>query len=99
MELAMKEMDDILDSLTQSIDQSIRDFLKCKDINQRKTHAETIKLLCESMGVFFNAIGNHMSLPFDNFDIDDYEDEEEYEFTPHRKSKNKKKTGKGEIPF
>lgn len=95
----MKEMDDVFNSLTQAIDQSITDFLKCEDINERKTHAETIKLLCESMGVFFNAIGNHMPSPFDDFGIDDYEDEDDYDFTPHKKAKNKKKRIKGDIPF
>lgn len=32
-------------------------------------------------------------------EMDNFGNDDDYDFTPHRKSKNKKKPGKGKIPF
>jgi hypothetical protein len=103
----MEKIENMLDSLSDSIDQCIKDFSECKDLNQKKTQAEIIKLLCESMGVFFNAMKNTAPFQFDNmyeddyvdYDDDDEEDDEEYELEKRRKMKNNKKSNKDKIPF
>jgi len=95
----MDEIEDILNSLTKSIDRSIKDFTACKDLDQKKTQAEIIKLLCESMGVFLNAMNNKASYPFDDFEMDDYDEDEEYEIEKPKKIKNTKKLDKDDIPF
>ena len=101
----MEQIDNILSSLTKSIDQSIKDLSKCKDLAQRKSHAEIIKLLCESMGVFFNAMNNYDPYEFDDDydlydDYDDYDDKEEvYDIKKARKSKKGKKKDDDVIPF
>jgi hypothetical protein len=95
----MDEIESIITSLTKSIDRSIKDFTACKDLNQKKTQAEIIKLLCESMGVFFNAMNNNASYPFDDFDMDDYDEDEEPEFVRHKKIKSKKQLDEDDIPF
>jgi hypothetical protein len=105
----MEKIENMFDSLSESIDQSIKDFSQCKDLNQKKTQAEIIKLLCESLGVFFNAMKNSAPYPFDDFYEDDYDDDydeedddedvEEYELEKRRKIKNNKKSNKDSIPF
>jgi hypothetical protein len=95
----MEEFDGIFNSLVKSIDRSIKDFSGCKDLNQKKTQAEITKLLCESLGVFFNAMQKNAPPPFDDFDMDDYDEDEEYEIEKFKKGKNKKKLGKDDIPF
>jgi hypothetical protein len=89
--MAMDDIENIFDSLTKSIERSIKDFAACKDLNQKKTQAEIIRLLCESMGVFFNAMKNNPVNPFDNFDVDDYDEDEENEIEKFQKGKNKKR--------
>lgn len=97
----MEKIEGILGSLTKSINQSIKDFSECKDLSQKKVQAEIIKLLCESMDVFFNAMSNSAYYPLDDFDVDDYdEDDEDYEIEKPRKTKKtKKKSNKDDIPF
>jgi hypothetical protein len=95
----MDEIANVLNSLTKSINLSLKDFTACKDLNQKKTQAEIIKLLCESMGVFLNAMNNNASSPFDDFDMDDYDEDEECEIERHKKQKNKKKLSKDDVPF
>jgi len=99
----MDNVEKILHSLTVSIDQSLKDFSECRDLAQKKSHAEIIKLLCESMGVLFDDIYNSAPYPFDDGydDFEDYEEDKEYddEVERHRKAKNNKKGHKGEIPF
>jgi len=95
----MYEIENILNSLTKSINLSLKDFTACKDLVQKKTQAEIIKLLCESMGVFLNAMNNKVSSSFDDFDMEDYDEDEEYEIERHKKAKNKKKSEKDDIPF
>lgn len=84
----MDEIENILSSLTKSINQSIKDFTECKDLSQKKSQAEIIKLLCESMGVFFDVMNN--AYLFDDIDMDDYhDDDEDHELETHGKAKKK----------
>jgi hypothetical protein len=50
----MEEMVDVLDSLSKAILKNVKEVSKITDLNKRKIQAETVKLLCESMGVFLN---------------------------------------------
>ncbi|MBU3946607.1 MAG: hypothetical protein KJ882_11445 [Proteobacteria bacterium] len=97
----MDEIENIINSLIKSIDQEIMGFTECKELTQKKTQAEIIKLLCESMGVFFNAMNDNTPYPLDDFAMDDYYDDEHEEFMigRHKKTKNKKKSNKDMIPF
>jgi hypothetical protein len=92
----MDEIESIFNSLVKSIDRSVKDFSGCKDLNQKKTQAEITKLLCDSLGVFFNAMQKNAPPPFDDFDMDDYDEDEEYEIERHKKGK---KLSKDDIPF
>ena len=53
----MEDIDQIMEGLSRETVKSIKEMSKCKDVNERKIHAETIKPLCESLGVFFEAMG------------------------------------------
>jgi len=52
----MEEMENVMNNLTKAIDQNLSDLLKARDLNERKLLADIVKSLCESMGVFFNAM-------------------------------------------
>ena len=52
----MEDVDQIMQGLSREAVKSIKEMSKCKDVNERKIHAETIKHLSESMGVFFDAM-------------------------------------------
>jgi hypothetical protein len=103
----MEKIDDILDSLTKSIQQSVEGFLESKDLASKKSQAEIIKLLCESMGVFFNALNNGDAYPFDDYYDDcedDYDEDDDYEddddiVKPPSKPMKLHKGKKDKIPF
>jgi hypothetical protein len=52
----MEEMENMMVNLTKAIDKNLKDLLKAKDLNDRKMLADITRSLCESMGVFFNAM-------------------------------------------
>ncbi len=52
----MEEMENVMNNLTKAIDRNLSDLLKAKDLNERKLLSDIVKSLCESMGVFFNAM-------------------------------------------
>ncbi len=52
----MEEMENVLNNLAKAIDSNVKDLLKAKDLEQRKVLADITQSLCESMGVFFNAL-------------------------------------------
>ena len=52
----MEEMENVMNNLTRAIDQNLSDLVKAKDLNERKLLADIVKSLCDSMGVFFNAM-------------------------------------------
>lgn len=91
----MDEMVNVIDGLSKEIVKNIKDLSKCKDIDQKKKLAEIIKLLCESMGVFFDAMGMADYGMLDDFD-DDYSDDI-VDFKSLRKKKKKK--DEDDIPF
>jgi hypothetical protein len=101
----MDKIDNILDSLTQSIQQSIEGFLETRDLVSKKSQAEIIKLLCESMGVFFTALNNSDAYPSDDFyndyeeDYDDDSEDEDEEVEIHTKPMKLHKGKKDGIPF
>jgi len=52
----MDEMFHAFDLLGKEIEKNIKELAKYKELDQKKKQAEIIKLLCESMGVFINAM-------------------------------------------
>lgn len=71
----MEEMVDVLDSLSKAILKNVKEVSKITDLNKRKTQAETVKLLCESMGVFLNL----MNLSDPDF-MNDYDEDDDIPF-------------------
>lgn len=67
----MEEMVDVLDSLSKAILKNVKEVSKITDLDQRKTQAETVKLLCESMGVFLNMMNLSDPDLMDDYDEDD----------------------------
>ena len=67
----MEEMAIILSSLSKEIDSNVKALSKIKDLDQKKTQAEIVKLLCESMGVFFDAMKTGDDMGDDDYDDDD----------------------------
>ena len=52
----MEEMENVLNNLSKALDKNVKDLLKAKDLEERRVLADITKSLCESMGVFFNAL-------------------------------------------
>jgi hypothetical protein len=92
-------MDDMIAGLTNEISNNIKEMSKCSDLDKKKKYAEIIKLLCESIGVFFDGMNMIDYGLFD--DIDDDEDDYFHDDVVDFKSikKNKKKKKKNDIPF
>ena len=67
----MEEMVEVLDSLSKAILKNVKEVSKITDLNKRKTQAETVKLLCESMGVFLNMMNFSDPDFMDDYDEDD----------------------------
>lgn len=89
----MDEMFSALNSLAKEIEKSIKEFSKYKELDQKKKQAEIIKLLCESMGVFFNAMG------VVNQGLEDiFDDEEEFE-EETKNVKSLRKSKRKDLPF
>ncbi|MBU1172840.1 MAG: hypothetical protein KKD44_25050 [Proteobacteria bacterium] len=93
----MYDLVTVLDGLTKEITNTISEMSKCKDIDQKKKLAEIIKMLCESMGIFFDSMGMVDPDLLDDFDdADDYSDDI-VDFSSLKKGKKNKK--KNDIPF
>lgn len=71
---------------------------RCTDIDKKKKHAEIIKLLCESIGVFFDGMN---MVDYSLFDDDDdeppYRDNDIVDIKTLKKKKKKK--DKNDTPF
>ncbi|MBU0993427.1 MAG: hypothetical protein KJ737_13110 [Proteobacteria bacterium] len=93
----MDEMVNVIDGLSKEIVKNIKDLSKCKDLDQKKKLAEIINLLCESMGVFFNAMEMADLGMYEDFDTDYSNDI--VDFKSLKKSKKKKDKDKDDIPF
>jgi hypothetical protein len=102
----MENMGNSIEELLKTINQTLRELSTCKDIDQKKNLAETVKLLCDSLGVFFDAMGIGGGLGvLDDFDDDydddddDYSDDDEVVDFRSLKKKNRKKKKNKDIPF
>lgn len=100
----MYDLVHVLDGLSGEITRNLKDMATCKDIDERKKYAEIIKMLCESLGIFFDGMG--MMDPDILDDIYDDEDDNDYDddvldfnsIKKGKKNKKKKKSDK-DIPF
>ncbi|MBM4056131.1 MAG: hypothetical protein FJ264_15980 [Planctomycetes bacterium] len=71
----MEHLEKILDQLSNETLRSLKEMNKAKDINERKTQAEIVHLLCQSMGSIIGSTASMMSEVHDSQLIDDEEDE------------------------
>ncbi|MFA6009084.1 MAG: hypothetical protein WC799_03800 [Desulfobacteraceae bacterium] len=97
-------MDDMIEGLTKEISNNIREMSRCTDLDKKKKHAEIIKLLCDSIGVFFegmNMVDYDMLDDMDDMDDMDTPDDFYHDDIVDFKSikKNRKKKNKNDIPF
>lgn len=94
-------MDDMIEGLTKEISNNIREMSRCTDLDKKKKHAEIIKLLCDSIGVFFegmNMVDYDMLDDMDDMDTpDDFYHDDIVDFKSIKK--NRKKKHKNDIPF
>lgn len=77
----METLDYMIDALAKEINRNIKAMSKIKNIDEKKTQAEIVKLLCESLGLFFAA----MAAVRPDYDCDDefyetdhYDEDDEY---------------------
>lgn len=92
-------MDDMIEGLTKEISNNIREMSRCTDLDKKKKHAEIIKLLCDSIGVFFEGMN---MVDYDMLDdMDDTPDDFYHDDIVDFKSikMNRKKKNKNDIPF
>lgn len=92
-------MDDTIDYILKEIKNNLKEMSRCQDIDKKKKLAEITKLLCESIGVFFdgmNMIDN--SLYNEDFDDDEHAipfyDDSIVDIKSLKDMKNKKKKKK-----
>jgi hypothetical protein len=94
----MDEMENVFSSLSGAIFQSITELNGCKDVNEKKTRAEIVKMLCESMGIFIQAVEDDCHC-HDDVDEDDFDDDDD-DFPPDdMPGKNSGRNGGKQIPF
>ncbi len=67
---------EVMDLLMVETKRSLADLAATSDAEQRVLQSETVRNLCESLGVFLDAMNDAMSLE-NLYDFDD--DEEEFE--------------------
>jgi hypothetical protein len=90
----------VLDGLTTEINASIKEMSITEDLDQKKKLAEIIKMLCESLGIFFEGMGMMGPDFFDDFDDEHTEFSDDIvDFNSLKKDKKKKKKKKDDIPF
>jgi hypothetical protein len=91
-------MDDMIEGITREISNNIKEMSRCTDLDKKKKHAEIIKLLCDSIGVFFDGMNMVDYSLFD--DVDDEDDYHHKDIVDIKTLKNKKKKkDKNDIPF
>jgi hypothetical protein len=92
----MDEIVHIMDSLTKEISNTLKEMSRCKDLDQKKKYAEIVKLLSDSMSVFFDGVGMIEEYNMlDDLDDEDYPDD----VVDIRSVKRSKKNKKNDIPF
>ncbi len=73
----MENIEKIIEELSKEILSNLGEMSKVKDMAERKTQAEIVNLLCQSMTSVMDSIMSDMSpFPFIGDDDDDYDDEE-----------------------
>jgi hypothetical protein len=97
----MEQIENVLNSLMNAFDQSVKEFTATKDLAEKKTRAEIIKLLSDSLGTFFNAAKSEGQNDFfDDDDDDDYfMDDEVIPKALPPKGKKGKRSKKEDLPF
>ena len=97
----MYDLVHVLDGLSMEITRNIKEISTCKDIDERKKRAEIIKMLCESLGIFFDGLGMMDPGLMDDFYDDDEFNDDVVDFSSLKKGKKKKpkKKSDDDIPF
>ena len=93
----MDEMFSVIEGLTKEMAANIKDMSKTKDIDQKKKRAEVVKLLAETMAVFFDAMGMGDFGLYDDLP-DEIHDDDIVDFKSIKK-KSKKKRDDDDMPF
>lgn len=74
----MEHIEKIVEQLSNETLHSLKEMRKAKDSNERKTQAEIVHLLCQSMGSLISSTASMMSEVHDFHDEDEgFEDEDE----------------------
>lgn len=97
----MYDLVHVLDGLSEEITRNLKEIATCKDVDERKKRAEIIKMLCESLGIFFDGLGMMDPDMLDDLYDEDRFDDDVVDFSSIKKGKkhkNKKKSDK-DIPF
>ena len=73
----MTDPTDLLDELFTQTRRLLSDMARTEDLEKRRLQSETIRNLCGSIGIFFDAMSDAMSLEnMLEFEDDDEEDED-----------------------
>ena len=65
----------IIVGLSKELTSALKAMSKAKDVNEKEVHSRIVKILCESLGVFFDLASEMMP-----FDFDGDSDKEEIPF-------------------
>jgi hypothetical protein len=101
----MEQIENGLNTLINAFEQSVKEFSATKDLAEKKTRAEIIKLLSDSLGIFFTAAKS--GGPDDFFGDDDNDDDYDDYFLDDEvipkalppKGKKGKRGKKEDLPF
>ena len=58
--------DKIMNGLSNELYSALKTMSKTKDVNEKEAYSRIVKNLCESLGVFFDAASEMMSLDSDD---------------------------------
>jgi hypothetical protein len=72
----MTDPTDLLDELFTQTRRLLRDMAHTENLEERRLQSETIRNLCGSIGIFFDAMSDAMSYE-DMLDFEDDDEEEE----------------------
>ncbi|MDP3979831.1 MAG: hypothetical protein Q8Q33_00295 [Chlamydiota bacterium] len=74
----MEYIEKVIEQLSNETLHSLKEMRKAKDSNERKTQAEIVHLLCQSMSSLISSTASMMSEVHDfNDEDEDFEDEDE----------------------
>lgn len=105
----MYDMVHVIEGLSKEITNNLTELSKTKNLDDKKKLAEIVKMLCESMGVFFDGMDMLDTDYLDPFDdeeeaellYDDGYSEDVVDFSSLKKGRKdkKKKKNNDDIPF